>query len=233
MPKSKRNQVVSLTKVKKKGREGKEDLVSKIQEGLTEYKFQYVLSFQNIRAGPFKALAKKMREHSKFFLGKNKVIQVALGKTPEDEVADNSHLLSKYMHGQVCLLLSNKQPKELEEIFKEEEVDDFAQAGTAAAYTVFLQKGTEALDGYAHSIEPYLQKLGLPTKLNFQKIELTSDVYVCREGQTLNVEQCKILKLLGHKMASFKLDILCQRAGKGKFKEFEAGRVFLLNSQDA
>ena len=86
------------------------------------------------------------------------------------------------MHGQVCLLLSNKQPKELEAIFKEEEVEDFAQAGTQAAYTVFLQKGTEALDGYAHSIEPYLQKLGLPTKLNFQKIELTSDVYVCREG---------------------------------------------------
>ena len=74
MPKSKRNQVVSLTKVKKKGREGKEELVAIIQAGLSEYKFQYVVSFQNIRAGPFKTLAQKMRSHSKFFLGKNKVI---------------------------------------------------------------------------------------------------------------------------------------------------------------
>ena len=231
MPKSKRNQVVSLTKVKKKGREGKEDLVNKIQEGLNEYKNHYVVSFQNIRAGPFKALAHNLRDHSRFFLGKNKVIQVALGKNPEDEPADNAHLLSKYMTGQVCLLLSNKSPKELIKIFEEEQVDDFAQAGTKAPYTVFLQKGTEALDGYAHSLEPYLQKLGLPTKLNFQKIELLSDVYVCREGQTLNVEQCKILKLLGHKMAQFKLDILCQRSDKGKFTEFEAGRVFLLGAQ--
>ena len=91
----------------------------------------------------------------------------------------------------------------------EESHEDFATAGTKAAYTVFLQKGTEALDGYAHSLEPQLQQLGLPVKLNFQKIELLSDVYVCREGQTLNVEQCKILKILGHKMANFKLTLLC------------------------
>ena len=126
MPKSKRNKVVSLTKVKKKGREGKEDLVTKVHEGISEYKNSYVISFQNIRAGPFKMLAHKMRDHSKFFLGKNKVMQVALGKTPEDEPADNSHLLSKYLHGQVCLLLSNKSPKELETIFKAEAVEDFA-----------------------------------------------------------------------------------------------------------
>ena len=106
--------------------------------------------------------------------------------------------------------------------------EDFATAGTQAAYTVHLQKGVDALDGYAHSLEPALQKLGLPTKLNFQKIELLADVYVCREGQTLNVEQCKILKILGHKMAQFKLEMLCQREENGKFTEFEAGRQYLL-----
>ena len=108
MPKSKRNKIVALTKVKKKGRSGKEDLVEKIQQSLDEYKHNYVLSFENMRAGPFKTLAHKMRSDSKFFLGKNKVIQVALGRTPEEEHADNSHLLAKYMRGQVCLLATNK-----------------------------------------------------------------------------------------------------------------------------
>ena len=52
-------------------------------------------------------------------------------------------------------------------------------------------------------MEPFLRQLGLPTKLNFQKIELIQDVIVCKEGATLNVEQCKILKLLGKKQGKF------------------------------
>lgn len=43
----------------------------------------------------------------------------------------------------------------------------------------------------------------------------------------LNVEQAKILKLLGYKMATFQLTILAQRAKSGKFREFEAGAAFL------
>ena len=76
--------------------------------------------------------------------------------------------------------------------------------------------------------------MGLPTKLNYQKIELLSDVYICREGQTLNVEQCKLLKLLGHKMASFKLSLLCQRSQTkgGQFREFEDGRQYMLKYTD-
>jgi len=53
---------------------------------------------------------------------------------------------------------------------------------------------------------------------------------VCREGQVLNVEQCKILKILGHKMANFKLTMLCQRSQtkNGQFREFDAGREYML-----
>ena len=99
-----------------------------------------------------------MKEDSKFFLGKNKVVQVALGKSPETEVADNSHLLSKYMKSQVCLVFSNKGKDELEQTFKEEaeKVEDFATSGQPATYTVHLKKGVEDLDGYSHSLQPYL-----------------------------------------------------------------------------
>lgn len=88
----------------------------------------------------------------------------------------------------MCLLCTNKSKEDVEKALKDQEVEDFAVAGTKADYTVFLEKGLESLDGYAHSLEPYLKTLGLPVKLNFQKLELMSDVYVCREGQELNVE---------------------------------------------
>jgi len=119
MPKSKRNKVVALTKVKTKGRAGKEDLVNKVREAVDEFRNAYVVSFENIRSGPFKIIANQWREDSRFFLGKNKVIQVALGKKPEDEPVDNSHLVSKYMRGQVCLLLSNKGKEAVEKRFSE------------------------------------------------------------------------------------------------------------------
>ena len=90
MPKSKRNKMMSLTNVKKKGREGKEALVEKIQDYVGEYEYSYVLSFENMRSGPFKKMQHDMHDTTKFFLGKNKVMTRALGKHPEDEVEDNT-----------------------------------------------------------------------------------------------------------------------------------------------
>ena len=165
---------------------------------------------------------------SKFFIGKNKVIQVALGRSPEEETADNSHQLSKYLRGQVCLLFTNKTEKDVQAFIDEHHEPDFAKAGAKATFTVFLEKGVEALKDYGHGMEPYLRQLGLPTKLNMQKIELLADTFVCRQGDELSVEQCKILKLLGHQMANFQLKILVSREQKGKLKEFEAGREYLL-----
>ena len=180
-----------------------------------------------MRTGPFKKIQNAMRD-SKFFIGKNKVIQVALGRSPEEETADNAHQLSRYLRGQVCLLFTNKTEKEVQAFLDEHHEPDFAKAGTKATYTVFLQKGVEALAGYGHGMEAYLRQLGLPTKLNMQKIELLADTFVCREGEELSVEQCKILKLLGHQMANFSLKLLVARESKGKIKQYEAGREYLL-----
>ncbi len=60
------------------------------------------------------------------------------------------------MRGNVCLLLSNRGKEAIEKRFSEIESshEDFATAGTKAAYTVKLDKGVDALDGYAFSLEP-------------------------------------------------------------------------------
>lgn len=77
--------MVPLTKVKSKGREGKEDLVEKVQDSIGEYDNAYVINFENMRSGPFKQLQNQMHDSTRFFLGKNKVMIKALGKHPEDE----------------------------------------------------------------------------------------------------------------------------------------------------
>lgn len=61
MPKSKRNKVVPLTKVKKRGMEAKEELVAKIQEAFEKFEFAYVVSFENMRSVPFKSMQTELR----------------------------------------------------------------------------------------------------------------------------------------------------------------------------
>lgn len=124
----------------------------------------------------------------------------------------------------MCLVFSSLKQSDFEKKLSEFEVEDYAQAGTVATEEVFLKKGKDALDGYGHSMEPMLRKLGLPTKLDFQKIELLQDVYVCKLGATLNVEQCKILKLLGHKLGTFKTKLLVSRNKNGKIKVTDHGQ---------
>ena len=54
MPKSKRQKVVALTKVKRKGKEAKDELIEMVQESLDGFKNVFVVSFENMRTGPFK-----------------------------------------------------------------------------------------------------------------------------------------------------------------------------------
>ena len=47
--------------------------------------------------------------HCRFFFGKNKVMILALGKTPADEFLPGLHHLSKHLRGETGLLFTNKK----------------------------------------------------------------------------------------------------------------------------
>jgi mRNA turnover protein 4 len=61
--------------------------------------------------------------------------------------------------------LTNDSPKTVENYFNTYESEDFIHGGGIASETIELKKGAESLKAFAHSIEPYLRKLGLPTTL--------------------------------------------------------------------
>merc|ERR1712183_69877 len=96
---------------------------------------------------------------------------------------------------------------------------DFARTGGVATQTVRLQQGV--LNMFSHSMEPQLRKLGLPVQLVKGQVTLLVDYTVCQEGEVLSSEQARILKLLGHQQAEFKLNIVSgwNKEG-GKFTVF-------------
>ena len=54
-------------------------------------------------------------------------------------------------------------------------------------------------------MEPMFRKLGLPTTLKNGVIHIDKDMDICTEGEVLNAEQCKILKLFENKLVEFHL----------------------------
>ena len=110
MAKSKRNKVVSLTKTKKSNvSEKKLDLVEKIQKYLNKFKYCYVFSFKNMSVMPMQEL-RNFWSDSKFVVGKNKVLQIALGRDEEEAFKTNTYKLSKFLKANCGLFFTDKEP---------------------------------------------------------------------------------------------------------------------------
>lgn len=60
----------------------------------------------------------------------------------------------------------------------------------------------------AHSMEPELRKLGVPSRLERGKIILEGEYEVCKEGQVLDSRQTRLLKLFGVATAEFRVQLV-------------------------
>eukprot|EP01018_Ginkgo_biloba_P000217 Gb_22003 [translate_table: standard] len=218
MPKSKRNKVVTLSKTKRKGREHKELIVNAVRQALEDYISVYVFSFENMRNMKFKDLRERLKASSRFFLGSNKVLQIALGRTAADEVKDDIHKASEMLHGDCGLFFTNLPKEEVMRIFEAFEEHDFARTGTLATETIELKEGP--LEQFTHEMEPFLRKQGLPVRLNKGVIELVADYVVCQEGEPISPEASRILRLLGIQMAAFRMYLIC-RWSPGEFNVYK------------
>ncbi|KAM2375718.1 hypothetical protein ACFXTH_044444 [Malus domestica] len=103
---------VTLSKTKKKGREHKETIVNTIRQAAEDYSSAYVFSFENMRNHKFKEFREQLKSNSRFFLGSNKVMQIALGRSESDEIRPGLHQISKVLHGDAGLCFTNL-PKRL------------------------------------------------------------------------------------------------------------------------
>lgn len=56
---------------------------------------------------------------SRFFFGKNKIMALGLGKSPEEEAEDELHKLSAALKGQCGLLFTNRPKEEASDDIKE------------------------------------------------------------------------------------------------------------------
>jgi mRNA turnover protein 4 len=190
MPKSRRNKVVNLTATAKKGRSLKQGVMKEIRESVDKHERLFVFTYANMRSRLMKDVRMDFREDSRFFMGKNKIMQLALGATSETEYMDNLRRVSRHLKGQCGLLLTNRSKEEVQEYFANRQTPDFANSGFVAQQTITLPEGPT---DWPVSMMDQLRKLGLMAEVQDSQLWLRKAFDMCREGQAITPEQAKLL----------------------------------------
>uniref|UniRef100_A0A5K3FL33 Ribosome assembly factor mrt4 n=1 Tax=Mesocestoides corti TaxID=53468 RepID=A0A5K3FL33_MESCO len=206
MPVSKRDKKVSLTKTTKKTG-NKPKYIERVRSLVSNYKYIYVISFENSRNARLTELRQELTD-SVFLFGKNKVIAVAFGRDKSTQLKPGLRDLNKYIKGQCALLFSNRELDDLRDVFNQYRCQDYARPGSIAAQTVIL--GAGPVPRFPHTLEPPLRQLGLPIKLVRGIINLECDYSVCQLGQSLTPEQCRILKYFEVQTSEFRVYVMAR-----------------------
>lgn len=224
MPSSKRARVVPTSKLRRNRKDLVRRLHSNIQEAAQEYAYIWVFNVENMRNNFIKQARTELAD-SRIFMGKTKVMAVALGHNSETEAVVGVSALMPYLKGEVGLLFTNRSAVEIESFFETFVNQDYARSGAVASqgfrippgqlHTAYGVGGEE--DPLPLAIEPQLRKLGVPTKINKGKVMLEESpadamddeegYLVCREGDKLDSRQTSILKIFGVRMAEFKMGL--------------------------
>lgn len=218
---------VALTKTEKRAtRDHKSAYIQEVREEVDRHKTLYLFSYENMRSSKFKDVRQHFRDEkepfSRILLGKNKLLQIALGRTPEEEYHDNlRHVSKRITGGSVGLLFTSRKHADVEGYFANMNEPDFARAGSAASRDVSVSNND--LGAFPVSMMEQFRKLGMPVEIQNGRVVLRDGrtLYrICKKGETLSAEKCKLLVHFGVKLSEFKVHLVC-RWSDGEFELFD------------
>lgn len=211
----------SLTQTAKKTREHKSAVIQDVREAIDSHDDLYLFSYENMRSNKFKNVRVHFAEsNSRIVMGKNKLLQLALGRTPEEEYGDDLRKVAELTTGSVGLLFTSEPRDEVVSYFDNLVEEDFARAGAVSPRRVVITDTMVAT--HPVSMVEHFRKLGLPVEVENGRVvfigEKTEHV-LCKEGETLSAEQCKALTHFGLKVSEFRVQLICRWSSKdGNFE---------------
>lgn len=78
MVKSKRNKIVHLTQVKKKGKDHKGSMIDQVKQYIAQYKNLFVMDVDGLKSDVLMALRLNVKPEGRIFAGKNTLFRLAL-----------------------------------------------------------------------------------------------------------------------------------------------------------
>jgi len=223
MPKSRRDRTIALTRTSKKdGLEHKEQIISNVRNLCDTYDRCFLYSLDNTRNNHLKALRCDFKNDSRFYQGKNKLTQIALGKSEDNEYKTGLHKVANQMVGEIGLLFTKRKGEEVVEYFNKYNKAAFPRSGDLSCATVLVKAGP--LPQFSFAIEAHLREtLKFPTKLNHGVVELLEDVFLAKDGVRITPDQSRLLKLFGCAIADFNLKLIGKwEADSGEYTSVKA-----------
>ncbi|ETW16519.1 hypothetical protein C923_05057 [Plasmodium falciparum UGT5.1] len=209
MPKSKRNVKISLTKVKKKvnKKEMKDLKLLEIKKMIQiPNVYVYVLDIRTYSNNNLKVAIEHFKPNGKFFIGKNKLMKLALGINENNEVKPNMSKISKLLIGNRILLITKDGPLSVLKFFNEFQPEEYIKHGNISPQDITLKCG-EVLN-VPVSMQKDLQKRKLNFDIVDQKIILKENKVLAEKDKLISLENSKILRMLNMKIAFFDITVL-------------------------
>lgn len=125
MPKSKRNKIVHLTQVKKKGKDHKEELMKQLEQHVAKFKRVFLFDFEETKSDRIMNLRLKLKDTGRIFSGKNSLVSLTLRNIGDRTRTDYSDLIN-HVTGHRGLLFSDIESGKLIE-FLSDELPEFSE----------------------------------------------------------------------------------------------------------
>lgn len=209
MVKSKRNTVVTLTKVKKNvnKKHRKEERLEQFKRFLnTPNIYIYVIDVKNYSNSNLKEMIEYFKPNGKLFYGKNKLMKKALVTKEGNELKQNFNQIYDLLTGNRILLCTDDSPLKVLKFLNTFRPEEYIKAGNISSKTIILKAGTVL------NVPTSMQKDLQEKKLNFdivdQKIVIREDRIVAEENKIISVENAKLLRMLNIKIGTFDMTVL-------------------------
>ncbi|XP_057523159.1 60S acidic ribosomal protein P0-like [Amaranthus tricolor] len=177
---------------------------AKLCQLLDEYSQVLVASADNVGSNQLQAIRKGLRGDSIVLMGKNTMMKRSIRLHAEKTGNENLRKLEQLLVGNVGLIFTKGDLKEVREEISKYKVGAPARVGLIAPIDVVVPPGNTGLDPSQTS---FFQVLNIPTKINKGTVEIITPVELIKKGDKVGSSEAALLAKLGIRPFSYGLNI--------------------------
>lgn len=176
----------------------------KLCELLDEYSQVLIASADNVGSNQLQSIRRGLRGDSIVLMGKNTMMKRSIRLHAEKTGNQNLRKLEQLLVGNVGLIFTKGDLKEVREEISKYKVGAPARVGLVAPIDVVVPPGNTGLDPSQTS---FFQVLNIPTKINKGTVEIITAVELIKKGEKVGSSEAALLAKLGIRPFSYGLNI--------------------------